>query len=291
MCSYFLGLRFCIKPGEDVPSIFADPAFAALSNFWLVRCNSRGASHAVHTADRAPCRARPQSTSNMTPGQYWQGGFGAYLEQGYARNMQRSRRHLPRMRFRLMYARSAWPGDTATGAATASGRRASGCPSRRARRAPPPTRFCTCSRALNDTRAAALTIVIVLRLTQLQERAARRAGRHGPPGRTGGGDAGQGARWRQAQQALVLLTLFSVAISLFSGQLRTAVWCSPFEPVAPSHPRSFLSHFLYTTVCKRFTRSGEGGRFGARHAAAVFAADSGMRRDGSAPAGQRFPRR
>ena len=195
----------------------------------------------------------------MTPGQYWQGGFGAYLEQGYARNMQRSRRHLPRMRFRLMYARSAWPGDTATGAATASGRRASGCPSRRARRAPPPTRFCTCSRALNDTRAAALTIVIVLRLTQLQERAARRAGRHGPPGRAGGGDAGQGARGRQAQQALVLLTLFSVAISLFSGQLSTAVWCGPFGPVAPSHPRSFLSAFLYTTVCKRFTRGGDGG--------------------------------
>ena len=34
---YFLGLRLCIQPGEEVPAIFADPAFAASSNFLLVR--------------------------------------------------------------------------------------------------------------------------------------------------------------------------------------------------------------------------------------------------------------
>lgn len=54
---HFLGLRLLLRPGEEPPKLFKDKGFWA-SQHWIL------------------------STSNMTPGVWWEGGFGAYLQEG-----------------------------------------------------------------------------------------------------------------------------------------------------------------------------------------------------------------
>ncbi|ORZ34834.1 acyltransferase ChoActase/COT/CPT [Catenaria anguillulae PL171] len=58
---HWLGLKLMVKQGEDTPAMFADPSFALSQTFRL-------------------------STSNMSPGKYLYGGFGAVTANGYGVN-------------------------------------------------------------------------------------------------------------------------------------------------------------------------------------------------------------
>jgi hypothetical protein len=121
----------------------------------------------------ADVRLGPQSSSNMTPGQFWQGGFGAYLEQGYG-CCYGLRPH------------SIW-----VSIATRTT-----CPTT-------DSNLCVVARIHTPKRRGLTTTRGGLcRETQVQARTACGTGRHGPPGGGGRSDAAERPGRHQAQQAV-----------------------------------------------------------------------------------------